>query len=79
MPQRDGTGPTGKGPRTGRSLGRCRGKDASKAEGQGSSGPIGRFLFNRATRAVVAKAADVDPAGVGGNLSKNTSQASCRE
>jgi hypothetical protein len=47
MPQGDGTGPTGKGPRTGRGLGRCQGQDASNAGDQVRSGPIGRFLFNR--------------------------------
>jgi hypothetical protein len=50
MPQRDGTGPMGKGPRTGRGFGRCQDQGASKAEGQVSSGSIGRFLFNRATK-----------------------------
>ena len=50
MPQRDGTGPMGKGPRTGKRLGRCQDQDASKAEGQVSSGPIGKLLFNQGTK-----------------------------
>jgi hypothetical protein len=50
MPQRDGTGPMGKGPRTGRGLGRCQAQDVSKAGDQVSSGSIGRFLFNRGTK-----------------------------
>jgi hypothetical protein len=50
MPQGDGTGPMGKGPRTGRGLGRCQDRDPSKDEGQVTSGPIRRFLFNRGTK-----------------------------
>ena len=50
MPQRDGTGPMGKGPRTGWGRGRCQGKDASNSGEQVSSGPTGRFLFNRGPR-----------------------------
>jgi hypothetical protein len=41
MPNRDGTGPEGKGPRTGRQVGRC--EDAEPVAGRGL-GPCGRGL-----------------------------------
>ncbi len=49
MPNRDGTGPEGKGPRTGRQLGDCEGANPvvlRRGRGRGL-GPCGRGLANR--------------------------------
>ena len=35
MPNRDGTGPEGKGPRTGRQMGNCEGAEPVAGRGQG--------------------------------------------
>ncbi|MFH1239945.1 MAG: DUF5320 domain-containing protein [Candidatus Diapherotrites archaeon] len=35
MPNRDGTGPEGKGPKTGRGLGKCTGKNSEAKSGPG--------------------------------------------
>lgn len=50
MPNRDGTGPQGKGPRTGRGLGGCKDDENLPARGRGlgqgkglGRGPRGRF------------------------------------
>jgi len=39
MPNRDGTGPLGQGPGTGRGLGRCRGGARRNGPGVGQGGP----------------------------------------
>jgi len=44
MPNKDGTGPQGKGPKTGRQMGNC--KDAKPVFGRGL-GPCGRGLGRR--------------------------------
>ncbi len=43
MPNRDGTGPEGKGPKTGRQMGNCEGAVSQKGFGRGL-GPCGRGL-----------------------------------
>lgn len=35
MPNKDGTGPEGKGPKTGRQLGNCEGAESNLRQGQG--------------------------------------------
>jgi len=43
MPNRDGTGPQGDGPLTGRGMGKCKkGKGAGKGQGNGQRGRGGR-------------------------------------
>lgn len=43
MPRRDGTGPDGRGPRTGRGLGRCGNNRASQNEATMRGRGCGRF------------------------------------
>ena len=43
MPNRDGTGPEGKGPRTGRQMGDCEDAEPTNRNGRGL-GPCGRGL-----------------------------------
>ncbi|MBW3015731.1 DUF5320 domain-containing protein [Candidatus Woesearchaeota archaeon] len=45
MPNEDGTGPEGKGPKTGRQLGKCEGAEPIGRTGRGRGlGPCGRGL-----------------------------------
>lgn len=48
MPNRDGTGPEGKGPKTGRQLGNC--KDAEPQSGLGPGRGLGRGLGRKGSR-----------------------------
>jgi len=43
MPNKDGTGPEGKGPKTGRQMGKCEGAKPVRGIGKGL-GPCGRGL-----------------------------------
>ncbi|RJQ33686.1 hypothetical protein C4566_03210 [Candidatus Parcubacteria bacterium] len=44
MPNRDGTGPEGKGPKTGRGLGNCAGNQPKETIGQGLGRSLGQGL-----------------------------------
>ncbi len=48
MPNRDGTGPEGKGPKTGRGMGNCSGdkKESTRGVGRGMGRGVGRRSQN---------------------------------
>ena len=46
MPNKDGTGPEGKGPKTGNQMGNCEEANSSKGKGSGL-GPCGQGLQRR--------------------------------